>query len=142
MREREQQLMRHGGVVLAIGMLLGLVYAAAIAESWGEDAVGAWRMAHGGVVAAGVALLAMSGALARLGLGMRAIAWLVRAAVGGAYALALGVVLAVTVGLPVVPTAPALDAVLLAAWGFACAGTLVGARLLAGGGHGALRRRA
>jgi hypothetical protein len=142
MREREQQLMRHGGVVLSIGMLLGLVYALAVAERWGDAAVGGWRLAHGGVVAGGVVLLAMSGALGRLGLGMRAVAWLVRAAVATTYTLALGVVLAVTVGLPVVPTAPALDVVLLAAWGLACAGTLVGAGLIAGRAQGVLRRRA
>jgi hypothetical protein len=55
--ERHQlHMLLHGGDVLFIGLLAGIVFDAAVAGRWGEEAERAWRVAHAGTTGVGVML--------------------------------------------------------------------------------------
>jgi hypothetical protein len=138
-----QRLLFHGAVVLLIGLLAGVPLSAAITDGWGEESVLAWRVAHTGIVAGGVALIAIAGALRHVRLGTGAAAWLVRSLVvsvyAGAVALGLGPILGVR-GLQPVP--PVGNLLVFAANVVLAVGSLVATLLLVSGasaGRGASR---
>lgn len=94
MSERRQiQMLFHGAIVLFVGLLFGLPFGVAVTARWGDEAVHAWRVAHVGMVAVGILLVAIGAALRHLVLGQRQAAWLVWSLVASAYAFTLPVLL-------------------------------------------------
>lgn len=77
MRERQQiQMLFHGALVLSLGLLLGLPFGVAVTGGWGGESVQAWRVAHVGMVAVGLMLIAIGAAFRHLVLGQRETPWL------------------------------------------------------------------
>ena len=94
MSERRQtQMLFHGAIILFLGLLFGLPFGVAVTTGWGEESVQAWRVAHAGMVAVGLMLIAIGAALRYLVLGRRLASWLVWSLVASAYAFTLPVLL-------------------------------------------------
>jgi hypothetical protein len=143
MTERDQsRMLFHGAVVLLIGLLAGIPMGEAITGQWGEDAVRAWRVAHVGVVAAGIMLVAIAPALRLVALGPRPARWLVGAfvasAYGGTVALTAGAILGVR-GLE--PGHSLANTVVFLGNSVLAVGSLLGAVLLIHGARAALHGR-
>src|SRR5438094_3179002 len=87
MTERDQsRVLFHGAIVLLIGMLAGIPMSRAITSGAGEDVVRAWRVAHVGIVAGGLLLIAFAPALRLVRLGPPQARGLVAALVATGYA--------------------------------------------------------
>jgi hypothetical protein len=85
----------HGAVVLASGLVGGLLFARAIKAGRGEVA---WRVVHSGGSMAGVMLLAVASALRYVTLPPLALALLAWTLIGGTYLLVVGMVVAAVTG--------------------------------------------
>lgn len=137
---RQIQLLLHGAIVLFIGLLCGIPFAVAAGSAWGEDAVRAWRVAHAGMVAVGVMLLAIGAILPRLSLSDRPAAMLVWSLGLSAYSFTLGVLVAAMAGVRGLKEAgPALNQVVFAAYAVGAIGALLGVAVLIVGAAVALR---
>ena len=111
MSERNQiQMLFHGAIVLFLGLVFGLPFGAALAADWGGESVRAWRVAHSGMVAVGLMLIAIGAALRHLVLGHRKASWVVWSLVVSAYAFTLAVLLQGVAGMRgFQPTGPTLN---------------------------------
>ena len=103
------QLIFHGILLIIVGMLMGFPFTAAITESWGEEAVGAWRVAHTSLILAGGLYLAIAAVAQHLVLSRRSATAVTGCLLGTAY----GFLLAFVIGPPIgarglEPTGPAL----------------------------------
>jgi len=137
---RQTHLILHGAIVLFIGLLCGMPFALAAGNAWDEDAVRAWRVAHAGMVAVGVMLLAIGAILPRLRLGDRPAAMLVWSLGLSAYSFTLGVLAAAMAGVRGLQAAgPALNGVVFAAYAVGAIGALLGVAVLIVGAAVALR---
>ena len=86
MSEQDQRrLVFHGAIVLLIGNLCGIPLAGAASAGSGEAAMHGWRVAHSGLVATGVLLIAIGAAFRLVVLGEGATSWLVRSLLVAAY---------------------------------------------------------
>ena len=95
MTERDQvRLLFHGSIVLLVGLLSGVPMGQAITGGWGEEVVRAWRVAHVGLAAGGLMLIALAPAAGLLTLGPRGARWFVAAVLAAAY----GAVVALPLG--------------------------------------------
>ncbi len=64
MSERAQvHILLHGGILLFLGFLCGFPLYLAMTENWGDAPVHEWRVAHAGLLAGGVLLIATGAAL-------------------------------------------------------------------------------
>jgi len=124
---RQTHLILHGATVLFIGLLCGIPFAVAAGSAWGEGAVRAWRVAHAGMVAVGVMLLAIGAILPRLRLGDRPAAMLVWSLAASAYSFTLGVLVAAFGDVRDLKAAgPALNGVVFVAYVAGTLGALAG----------------
>jgi hypothetical protein len=142
MRERiALRMLLHGAVLLLVGLLAGMVFGVAVAQSWREDAVRAWRVAHAGSVGLGVMLLAIGAVLDRLQLRertARAMAW---SLVTLGYTFAFGAVFAATAGVRgLTPDGAMLNAVVFATYLVGSVGAVLGVALVILGAYAALTR--
>ncbi len=114
----------------------------AITGAWGEEAVRAWRVAHVGLAAGGLMLIALAPAAGLLALGPRGARWLVAgvltAAYGAVVALPLGAIAGVR-GLE--PRGPALNVVVWLGNTVLALGSLIATALMILGARTSLRSR-
>ena len=144
MTERDQvRLLFHGSIVLLVGLLSGVPMGQAITGGWGEEVVRAWRVAHVGLAAGGLMLIALAPAAGLLTLGPRGARWFVAAVLAAAYgavvALPLGAIAGVR-GLE--PRGPALNIVVWLGNTVLALGSLFGTMLVMLGARTSLRTRA
>ena len=59
-------LLFHGSIVLLIGLLCGMPYGIAITRKQGDEAIRAWKLAHGSLSLGGTTMIAMAGILSSL----------------------------------------------------------------------------
>jgi hypothetical protein len=85
----------HGVIVLATGLVGGLLFARAIKSGHNEVA---WRVVHSGGCSAGVMLVAISSSLRYVALPLAGHALLGWTLIGGTYALVIGMVVAAATG--------------------------------------------
>ena len=144
MSERDQRfLVFHGAILLMAGNLAGLPFAQAIADGWGEEAVRGWRVAHTGLVSAGLLLVAVGTALRHVVLGAsagRMLRWALLVAGYASLGLVVGAAAAVR-GLQ--PMGPPVNLVVLASNAALGLGAFIGTALLIRGawaGYSAVRR--
>jgi len=88
----------HGALLLLVGNLTGLPFALAIQESWGEDVVRAWRVAHTSLLMGGILYVATGLARRHIALPARAGAFMVRALVVTAYVFSSALILGACIG--------------------------------------------
>lgn len=131
----------HGAVVLAIGVVAGFFFAAAIVNARSADALRAWRVAHSAGITLGLLLLVTGAALPRLALGRRATAVLTSSLVVGAYSFALGTVVAALAGVRGLSShGSTVNQVVFAAYLLGIGGVLLGLGLLILGAGAALAK--
>jgi hypothetical protein len=135
------QVLFHGAVILFIGMLLGIPYAAAIVDKWGDEAERAWRVAHVGESAAGVTLLLVGAVIGHLTLTERTLRLLVWSIVASGYGFTVGLPLAAVAGVRgLEPAGPLMNWTVFTAYLIGGGGGFVAAALMIGGFYAALRR--
>ncbi len=141
MSERRQvQMLLHGAIVLFMGLLFGLPFGVAVTTGWGEESVQAWRVAHAGMVAVGLMLIAIGAALRHLVLGQRLASWLVWSLVASAYSFTLAVLLRGVAGVKgFQPTGPSLNWIAFLSNMVGILGSLTGVALTIRGAYAALR---
>jgi hypothetical protein len=123
-------------------MLLGIPYAFAITGKWGDEAIHAWRVAHTGVSAAGVAILVIGAAAAPLSLGEGAALLLCRSMLLSGYAFTVGLSLAAAGGVRgLQPNGPAVNVVTFAIDAVASLAAFVGVLLVVRGASAESERR-
>ncbi|MGE5851129.1 MAG: hypothetical protein ACM362_13455 [Candidatus Methylomirabilota bacterium] len=142
MKERRQiQMVFHGAIVVFLGLLFGLPFGVGVAAGWREEPVQAWRVAHAGMVAVGMLLIAIGAALRHLVLGQRQTSWLVWSLVASAYAFTLAVLLRGVGGAKgFQPTGPILNWIAFLSNMVGIVGSLVGVALTIRGASTALRK--
>ena len=142
MSERRQtQMLFHGAIVVFMGLLFGLPFGVAVTRGWGEESVQAWRVAHAGMTAVGLMLIAIGAALRHLVLGQRLASWLVWSLVASAYAFTLAVLIRGIAGVKgFQPTGPSLNWVAFVSNVVGIVGSLMGVALTIRGASAALRR--
>jgi hypothetical protein len=129
-----QRLLFHGAVLLLIGLLTGVPYGEAITEGWGPESERAWRVAHTGMTAGGVTLIAIAGALRHVRLGDGAAAWLVWSLVATAYGAVVGLGLGPILGVRgLEPVGPPANVLVFLANAVLAMGALVATVLLVKG---------
>lgn len=140
--ERNQILLvLHGAIVLFVALLFGFPFGAALGAGWGDDSIRAWRVAHSGVAAVGLTLIAIGAALRQLVLGQHGASCLVWSLVTSAYAFTLALLLRGIAGVRgFQPTGPPLNLVVFACNMVGVSGSLVGVALTVRGAFAALRR--
>src|SRR5574341_380806 len=130
----------HGAIVVFIGLLFGLPFGVAVTAGWGEESVQAWRVAHAGMVAVGLLLIAVGAALRHLVLGQREASWLVWSLVISAYAFTLAVVIRGIAGVKgFQPTGPILNRIAFLSNMVGILGSLIGVALTIRGASASLR---
>jgi len=130
----------HGAIVVCMGLLFGLPFGVAVTAGWGEESVQAWRVAHAGMVAVGLMLIAIGAALRNLVLGQRRTSWLVWSLVASAYAFTLAVLIRGIAGVKgFQPTGPILNWVAFVSNVVGILGSLMGVALTVRGAYAALR---
>jgi hypothetical protein len=135
------QVLFHGAIVHLIGMLLGIPYAFAIVDKWGDEAERAWRVARVGESAAGVVLLVVGAAIGHVALTERALRLLVWSIIASGYGFTLGLPLAAVAGVRgLEPAGPLMNWTVFAVYLVGGGGGFVAAALMIGGFHAALRR--
>lgn len=141
MSERRQtQMLFHGAIVVFMGLLFGLPFGVAVTTGWGEESVQAWRVAHAGMVAVGLMLIAIGAALRHLVPGQRQTSWLVWSLVASAYAFTLAVLIRGIAGVKgFQPTGPILNWVAFVSNAVGIVGSLMGVALTIRGAYAALR---
>ena len=141
MSERNQiQMLFHGAIVLLLGLVFGLPFGAAVNTGWGDESVRAWRVAHSGVVAIGLMLIAIGATLRYLVLGRRGASWLVWSLVASAYGFTLALLVRVVAGVRGFQlTGSPLDLVAFACNMLGVVGSLTGVALTVRGAWAALR---
>jgi uncharacterized membrane protein len=131
----------HGAIIVFMGLLFGLPFGVAVTTGWGEESVQAWRVAHAGMVAVGLMLIAIGAALRHLLLGQRLASWLVWSLVASVYAFTLAVLLRRAAGVKgFQPTGPILNWMAFLANMVGILGSLTGVALTIRGASAALRR--
>lgn len=143
MTERDQiRMLFHGAIALMIGLLAGIPMGQAITGGWGEDAVRAWRVAHVGVVAGGLMLIAIAPALRFVTLPRRQAGWLVGALVISTYAAAIGLPLGAIVSVRgLEPGHSVANTVVFLLNTVLAVGSIVGTALLIHGARASLQGR-
>jgi hypothetical protein len=137
----QAQVLFHGSIILLIGMLLGLPYASAITDGWGDEAVRAWRVAHVGESAAGLLLLIVGAVLGQLVLEDRTHRVLVWSILASGYGFTLGLPLAAVAGARgLEPTGPAMNWIVFVAYAVAAAGGFLAVALMIRGFYAAMQR--
>ena len=141
MSERRQiQMLFHGAIVVFMGLLFGLPFTVVVTAGWGDESVQAWRVAHAGMVAVGLMLIAIGAALRYLVLGRRLASWLVWSLVASAYAFTLAVLIRGIAGVKgFQPTGPILNWVAFVSNVVGILGSLMGVALTVRGAYAALR---
>ena len=141
MSERRQtQMLLHGTIVVFMGLLFGLPFGVAVTTGWGEESVQAWRVAHAGMVAVGLLLIAIGAALRHLLLGQQESSWLVWSLVASAYAFTLAVLIRGIAGVKgFQPTGPILNWIAFLFNMAGIAGSMMGVALTIRGAYAALR---
>ncbi len=141
MNERRQiQMLFHGAIVLFMGLLFGLPFGVAVTMGWGGESVQAWRVAHAGMVAVGLMLIAIGAALRHQVLGQRLASWLVWSLVASAYSFTLAVLLGGVAGVKgFQPTGPILNWIAFLSNMVGILGSLTGVALTIRGAYAALR---
>ena len=130
----------HGAIVVFLGLLFGLPWGVALTAGWGEESVQAWRVAHVGMVAVGLLLIALGAALRHLVLGQRQASWLAGFLVTSAYAFTVAVLLRGVAGVKgFQPTGPLLNWVAFLSNLVGILGSLMGVALAIRGAYAALR---
>ncbi len=138
----QSQLILHGAMILLLGMVLGFPYALAITGAWRDDAVRAWRVAHTGVSAVGVAIIAIGASVAHLALGERAALLLYRSMLVSGYAFTVGLSLVAVAGVRGLrPTGPTFNLVAFAIDVVAAVAAFLGVVLVIGGAYAAGQRQ-
>lgn len=134
------QILFHGAIVLFVGLLCGFPFAAAVTDTWGDEAVRAWRLAHVGLAGVGIWLIATGAAVPRLALGDWTASVLAWSVVMSAYTFVLGLVIAPVAGVRGLQrSGPALNWVVFAGNTVGVLGALIGGALMIIGAHRALR---
>jgi hypothetical protein len=134
------QILFHGAIVLFVGLLCGFPFAAAVIDTWGDEAVRAWRLAHVGLAGVGIWLIATGAALPRLALGDRTASVLAWSVVMSAYAFVLALLIAPVAGVRGLQrSGPALNWVVFASNTVGALAALVGGALMIIGAYRALR---
>jgi len=137
---RQIQMLFHGAIVVFMGLLFGLPFGVAVTTGWGEESVQAWRVAHAGMVAVGLMLIAIGAALRHLVPGQRQTSWLVWSLVASAYAFTLAVLIRGIAGVKgFQPTGPLLNWVAFVSNAVGIVGSLMGVALTICGAYAALR---
>lgn len=130
----------HGAIVVFMGLLFGLPFGVALTAGWGEESMRAWRVAHAGMVAVGLLLIAIGAALRHLVLGQRQTSWLVWSLVASAYGFTLAVLLRGVAGVKgFQPTGPILNWIAFLSNMVGIVGSLMGVALTIHGASAALR---
>jgi hypothetical protein len=142
MEQRAQlRILFHGAIILLIGMLLGIPYAFAITDNWGDEAVHAWRVAHVGIAAAGLLLLIVGAVFEPLELTPQARQRLVQAILLSGYGFTVSLPLAAMAGVRgLEPGGPFFNWVVVAANTLGAGGGFVATWLMIRGYHAALQR--
>jgi hypothetical protein len=142
--ERNQiRLVLHGAIVLFVALLFGFPFGAALGAGWGDESVRAWRVAHSGVAAVGLTLIAIGAARPQLVLGQHGASWLVWSLAASAYAFTLALLLRGIAGVRgFQPTGSPLNLVVFACNVVGVLGSLIGMMLTVRGAFAALRRSA
>ncbi|MBI3016229.1 MAG: hypothetical protein HYY65_14465 [Candidatus Tectomicrobia bacterium] len=134
------QILFHGAIVLFVGLLCGFPFAAAVTGAWGDETVRAWRLAHVGLAAVGIWLIATGAALPRLALGDRTASVLVWSVVMSAYAFVLALLIAPVAGMRgLEPFGSGLNWIAFASNMVGTLGALLGGALMIIGAHRAVR---
>ena len=129
----------NGLLVLLLGLLAGAPYGAALVNGWGDEAVRAWKLAHGEGVLNGLMLLALAGCAQWLALGPTGERVVVWGAVLAAWGNGIGAVLGALTGQRgLAPQGPAANWLVFIAFMFGMWGVLIAVPVAA---SGAWRRR-
>ncbi len=143
MNPRNQiQLSLNGAVILLIGMIMGVPYAFALNGSWGDEATRAWHVAHTGVAALGVTLLAVAGILNQLLLRDRLATLLVWSMSVAGYGFVIGLTIVAVTGVRgLQPIDGLLNWIAFSVDGVAMLAAFLGIGLVIQGAFAALRRQ-
>lgn len=137
---RQTQMLFHGAIILFMGLLFGLPFGVAVSTGWGEESVQAWRVAHAGMMAVGLMLMAIGAALRYLVLGQGETTWLVWSLAASAYSFPLAVLFRGVAGVKGFrPTGPILNWVAFVSNIVGIPGSLIGIALTIRGAHAALQ---
>jgi hypothetical protein len=135
----QRRVLFHGAILLLVGMLYGIPFAEVLVDG-GDVAARPWRVAHTGLVAGAVLLIAVSAAMPHVMLGPRGTSWLVGSLVLTAYGAIVGLGLPPLAGVRgLAPEGPPLNLVAFAGNLVVGVGSLVAGVLLVHGAHAALR---
>jgi hypothetical protein len=111
-RRAQLRILFHGLVILLVGLLCGFPYGRAIRLQWGEEAVRAWRLAHFGLVVAGLWLMVVAGVSHLLVLTTRTIALLLYSLLTSAYGVTIATLIEAVGGVRgLEPASPGLNVV-------------------------------
>lgn len=126
----------HGAIVVLIGLLYGIPFGMAV----GEEAVRSWRVAHSGVVTAGLMLIAIGAVLPHLRIATRMASLLVWSLVTSAYSFTVGVLVSAMAGVGgLAPSGSAINGFVFVAYTVGSVGALLGVALTICGAFAALR---
>ena len=132
----QRRLVFHGAIVLLAGSLCGIPQATAITGGLPEARIHAWRVAHDGLVAGGIMLIAIGAAL-RLVTEARVARWVRWSLVAVGYGAVVGLGVGALAGVRgLQPTGPPINVVVFLGNVIVGIGTLVGVPLLIWGTRG------
>ena len=130
----------NGLLVLLFGLLAGAPYGAALVDGWGDEAVRAWKLAHGEGVLNGLMLLAVAGCAHWLSLGRTAERVVTWGAILSAWGNTIGAVLGALTGeRGLAPQGPAANWLVFVAFMFGMWGVLIAVPVAAKGAWTQLR---
>lgn len=124
----------NGLLVLLVGLLAGGPYGAAIVQGWGDEAVRAWKLAHGEGIQNGILALALAGSARWIALGARGEGVVVWGTVLAAWGNAIGAVLGAVLGYRgLAPQGPLGNWLVFVAFMFGMWGVLIAVPVAAAG---------
>ena len=133
----------NGLLVLLFGLLAGAPYGAALVDGWGDEAVRAWKLAHGEGVLNGLMILAVAGCAHWLSLGRTAERVVTWGAILAAWGNTIGAVLGALTGeRGLAPQGPAANWLVFVAFMFGMWGVLIAVPVAAGGAWRRMRESA
>ena len=86
-------LLFHGSIVFLIGLLCGLPYGLAITRKWGDEAVRAWKLAHGSLSLGATTMIAIAAVLSSLQVSLTMQWWLATTFIATGYAFCFALTL-------------------------------------------------